>query len=388
MKTLVGNVMRTSSPLGDGSIGVVEQNTYAKWYKDRDYQPFMYTVKYMAPVGMPRKYGFWAIPELYAKVLIGLPDNSNPNEWVYMGSIYETPTAWDGDVPYYASLQEKELKGITPPIPQAYATNPQSQAYGLTTPKGNSIVLSDNTGATSKDIDNTGVFLSTSDGKQFSMHGTGNNCVNDSIVLQSSEQADSITLTGPASKKPIGPRSYKNTTLGNSITQSRGGALFIQVGTGGTKPKHNGSVLGIANKSMAYGQGSKTMFNAANLADLKAEGCGSVIIEAGNNDVEIIASKERIMIIANGNCQIQSSGDTKIISKGDITLQSDEGNINLKSLKGKVNIESGDDIGIQSKGKIDLNKANPGSFEISPVEAETLNKKELSEKLKSGEITI
>ena len=379
--------MRIATTMGDGSMGVVEQSSYAKWYKNREYVPSMYTVKYMAPVGMPRKYGFWAIPELYAKVLIGNPDNSNPSEWVYLGSIYDTPKNWDGDIPYYSTFQEKNINGTIAPIEQAYATNAQSQAYGLITPAGNSMVLSDNTGTTEDGIDNTGVFLSTSDGKAFNMHGKGNNSTNDSIVIQSSTRTDSITLTDTHSKKPPGPRSYKSTTQGNSVTESRGAALLIQVGTGGTETVQNGTTLHIKNMSMAYGKGSKTMFTADNIEDLKAEGCGSVIVQADNNDVEIIASKERIMIVANGNCQIKSSGDTKVISTGSITLQSEEGDINLKALQGNVNIESKSDINIQSGGKIDLNKESPGGFEVSPLEADLLNKTELKEKINSGEIT-
>tara|TARA_R110000737_G_scaffold11022_1_gene26856 strand:- start:243 stop:1349 length:1107 start_codon:yes stop_codon:yes gene_type:complete len=368
-------------------MSVVEQSSYAKWYKNREYVPFMYSVKYMAPVGMPRKYGFWAIPELYAKVLIGLPDNSNPNEWIYLGSIYDKPSHWDGDVPYYSTLQEKSLKGTLSPLPQAYATNVQSQVYGLMTPQGNSLVISDNTGTTETGVDNKGVFLSTSDGKAINMHGTGRNATNDSIVIQSSKETDSITLTGPKSKKPIGPRGFKSTTQGNSITQSRGGTLEIQVGTGGSDAKQSGRQLSIKNVSLAYGKGAKTQFTADNIEDLKSEGCGSIIIEAFNNDIEITATKERIMIVSQGNCQITSNGETKIISNHDITLQSNLGNINLKALAGKVNIESKDSINIQSNSTIDLNKVTPASYSITPVEPDLLNKKELKEKLSKGEIT-
>lgn len=386
MKTLVGNVMRTANALGNGTMGVVEQNSYAKWYHDRDYVPFFYTVKYMSPVGMPRKYGFWAMPELYAKVLIGLPDNSNPNEWVYLGSIFDTPVSWDEDIPYYSTMQEKNLHSVVAPLQHAYATGPQSQAYGMITPKGNSFTLCDvNT--------NKGVFLHASDGKMINIHAVGSNPINDSIVIQNQPDADlkcdSITLTGPYTKKPIGPRGYMVVTAGNSITQSRGASIKILVGNGSTEPTGNGRELLVKNMSMAYGLGSKTQFEADNIPDLKAEGCGSVIIRADNNDVEIIAGKERILITSNKNCQIEALGDVKIMSKGTITLQSDEGDINLKALQGNVNIESGQsDVNIQSKGKIQLNKENPGSFDITEVEKDKLNMVELTERLDSGEIRV
>jgi RNase P/RNase MRP subunit p29 len=375
MKTLLGRIMRVASNIGDGRCAFVEDKVYALWYANKAYNwvPFQHTVNYMSPVGQDRYYGFWALPELYARVLIGQPDNALPNFWVYLGSIYGDGTQMESHAQAPEDKYSQNLTSLAAPIEEAYQNDAYvSQAYGITTPERNRIVLSDVPALTKDSYSNKGVFITSNDKKSIRLQSYSPANTNDAIIISNETHEDNIVLTGGKSSRPTGPRSASINTFGNIDITSRQGSTYILVGSpGNSGPESSGRKLHIHNASLAEGGNSKNLTPLGTI-----EGNGSITIQSDHNDIEILAIKGRLLIRTKKACQIESEEEVKIISKKDITLQSNEGDINLRSLQGGVNIETSyGDISLQTGagGVIHLNKTIPGSFIAVPVIPEIFN---------------
>jgi len=425
MKTVLGRIVRNATLNGNGTLGVLEDKYIASWYKQSspDYRPFVHTVYYMSPVGMPRKYGFWAPPDLWARVLIGQPDNAPPDYWVYLGSVYEQREGYSEAKVYFLEKFEENFNTGVAPIQEAYGTSFESQAQGWVTKGRNGIVLSDQLAANSDfpkiGNNNIGVFLATGKSKFIRLQDSlpGN-----SIEIKNESGYDGITITGvEETNKPLGTRAIDISTAGNANFRSDAAELKIEVGDGSHGSDGHGTQLKIINNSYAFGSQSKTSMVAVpedNIEILKAEGCGAIVIRSDHNDIEIHTINGRLMIFSKDDVQVRTQGSAKVYAASDVyvesggaitlnatkdvNIQSKEGNINLRALGGGVNIETGSpapgtdnstDINLQSggDGTVQLNKEDPGDVDLTgvpEVEHSKFNVELLRERVNSGEITL
>lgn len=315
MKILTGTVISNLDETETGRLQVRPEAT-----------DYTVEVIYCTPYSGGPHSGFFAIPEMNSKVLITQPDNSK--DWFFLSCIIDYPDVHSTEVltEYDSLLPDRKMftGGLIP------------QRYGLKSPMGNGIVLSDKR---SKGNQNIGVKVFGSSGKGLYIQ---EDPLTDCVILRN-EHGDRIKIQSSGKNSGFsGPRGISIECKGSVNITAMEGDVNLEV--------IDGREINITNKST----GSKS-FDGVDTAP------GNINIHSLHNDINIQATADtgRVFIDANGPdslVQIRSGGKVSLHSVDDLELRSEQGDINLKAF-GTINIQ-GADVQLNPNNEIDPQKVN------------------------------
>ena len=303
MKSKIGTIVSNIDELGVGKLSVLpddEENTVQ--------------VNYVSPYSGGEFSGFIAIPEVNSRVIILQPDNTM--SWYYMGSIMD-PTknlSFDNspNIEHQTSL----------PDPKAYSYSPVPQRYGMSTPLGNKIVLSD---LQNSQRMNLGVFLKGMTGKTIAINESP---LVDAIMIRN-EHGDGIKIQSSGKNSGLAASREIDIQCKGSLTMvSYEGTVNLEV--------IDGKEINIINKS--------TKSKAKGEDDLSP---GNINIHSYQADINLAVTSEEgsIFIDANGDqgiIQVRSNGSIGLFAKNSIDIRADQGNVNI--MAGGVTTVQGSEV--------------------------------------------
>ena len=290
--------MRIITAEVNNTISFFEDASFYVTSKEND-SPFK--VQYMTPYLGGRDAGFIAVPEIGTRVLICQPDGDE--FWYYMGS---TPNFGLGGA-YATPETTVKDKHILPDHEELYKARKMPQRYSFTSPKGNSLILSD---SYNPDYFNAKAQLKSGTGKKLSLIDSPKE---DCVILEN-EHGDKITISSTAQGSNA-PRSITIECQGAINVISRESTMNLLV--------TDGKELNIINSST----GSKR-------SGSNDPTCGNVNITSNSGDINITTKSDT------GSVFIDSEGSNAHISlntPGGIDINADKG-ININS-SGKVIIQ-------------------------------------------------
>jgi len=288
--------------------------------------------------------GLFGSPTVGTRVIIKKLDNS---ESFYFDSVpahsITIPVKADPSKPIISSAKLGSLESIGDAVDTySHARNPQK--YGLTSPDGNKIVLSDSKNA----IDRALFAKIESKTKQRALFNSSTG-----ISAFKNTEGDGLLLTSKNTKSRYGPRSIRLSTFGNITEYTTNGQITLKVGSAGR-------VFNIINEAIKN-------FNQSGIA--ADNDVGSVNVESLENDITLRVNSRgtgrRIFIDATqadglvcikagtGGVEVYTDGDVNLACGGDFNINAG-GNINMKG----NNIHLNPDFNLPKTQLADFTKDN------------------------------
>lgn len=325
----LATIVRTESPTKKGSFQALLVGTNIE-------VPVVMTTPIGSQPASSKFYGHAGLfgnPTLFTQILIKKIDDSG---YWYFDSVpantQVTPLGKDGSKRTVTDSTIGSLQSILDAV-KSFSHSRSPQKYGLISPQGNKLVLSDAHNQADRELYAT---LESKTGQRV-LHSTSTgissfkNSIGDGIVLRDSNY-----------KGAYAGRSIKTSTFGNNTQETTNGQMTIKVGAGGR-------VFNIANEAIKE-------FNTAGVAS--DNDVGSINVESFENDIYLrVNSKDtqrRIFIDAAGvggvvqiragkdnlgGIEILCDGDINVKCTGDFNVQAG-GNINMKGSNIHLNPDS------------------------------------------------
>ena len=267
--------------------------------------------------------GLFGNPTLFTQILIKKIDESG--YWYFDGvpaNTQVTPTANDGNKKTITNAALGSLQGISDAV-NSFSHSRSPQKYGLLSPQGNKLVLSDAHNQVDRELYAT---LESKTGQKL-LHSPSTG-----ISSFKNSAGDGITIRDVNYNGQYAGRAMKSSTFGNMSQQTTNGQMTIKVGSAGR-------VLDIVNEAIKD-------YNSAGIAT--DNDVGAINVESFENDVTIrVNSKDtsrRIFIDAEGFgglVQIKAGKD----GLGGVEILCDA-DINVKCT-GDFNVKAGGDINMK-----------------------------------------
>lgn len=338
---------------------VVDTNTLSK---KGIFQALLYKTNIQVPVVMTTpmgshptsiEYGTFAglfgNPTLWTQVLIKKIDESG---YWYFDSIPGVqgvlPTLKSSIFPTLTNSQIGSLVSTEDSV-NAYSHSRTPQKYGIISPLGNKLVLSDSQNAVNRSL----FAKIESKTKQRALFNSSTG-----ISVFKNRMGDGLLVTSKRTKSKYGPRSIRLSTFGNITEYTTNGKITLKVGSAGR-------VFNIINQAIKN-------FNQAGIPS--DNDVGSINVESYENDITLRvnskATGRRIFIDAtnaNGLVSIKAgSGGVEVFTDGQVDV----------NCGGDFNVKAGGNINIQAGKSIHL---NPGFDQWPGKTSPTKDNKELAE---------
>ena len=332
----VFTIMFNSDARRSGSFEAIEFREDNKENTREDLRTIFYSSPYLSD----DQCGLVMIPEVGTNIIAVKPNGSS--KFFYMGSILDmSAEAYNYTTDAKDSMLQKQQ--FLPFGDKQYSYRGVPQQYGITTPKGNAVILSDRNNSEGWDV---GVKLESMSGQQLRLNSSPNI---DCSELRN-EHHDYFRITGKSSKGYSPIRGMEGNVQGSIDLATRNGDATVSVEQGG-------QTLGIINK----GNGAVRVTE-----DHEDESPGMVNVESWYKDINVFANRGNIFIEAQKKDSDSTSVIVEIMSNGKIGIHA-ASSIDIKCTDptGVIHIESPSSIDIKSGGTLNLESSGNMNFRCS-----------------------
>lgn len=287
MKILEGLVISNVDPDRQGMLAVAVDNQRTLLY-----------VFYTSPYGGNSTHGMYAIPEIGDQVLVTQPDDSNL--WFYLTSVYKSQPGSENTTSNLVPAPGDQLAGNLLPDHLVYKSLGVPQRYGIKSPLGNQLVLSDSSNELGQNIY---AKVQSAKGKKIVLNDSENI---DSIIIRN-EHGDHIKIsTKSIPIKGQAGRMIEVDCKGPLRLISREGSIDMRV--------VDGREINIENTST----GSKKNPGAPD-----AFGNINLISQYKDININVKNSQGKVNVASKGNIEVKAEGTLDIDVKKEVTINSD-----------------------------------------------------------------